>query len=248
MNEKEILVAKSYQGLPIMCDPYEVNGRKYVKVKLKSGNLKQVRVYSQKEYAKYNPEVKIIQPAKSKRDTLGFGEKGFIWIFKGATPGATYENLDWFRASPCRYTRVWGWYLPSNIEMPDPLPANIEPMKLSWDQVSFEDQLITDEEIVKVVDSMLYDAGTSRHIGKVGDRIEFDATCTRVSMSQSIYGISYFIVLTDSEGNIYTWNTTSRSLDEGKPYHIKGTVKAHNTFRNTAQTALTRCRVEEIDE
>ena len=243
MDERKILVAKSYQGLPFVSEPYEMNGKEYIKVRMKNGTIKQVRSYSEKEYAKYNPEVKIVKPAKSRRDILGFGEQGFIWIFKGET----YENLDWFRASPCRYTRVWGWYLPSDIEMPDPIPSNVEPIKLDWADVSLDDQLIPEDQIVKVVDGMLYDAGESRHVGKVGDRVEFDGTCTRATINQSQFGISYFYVFESDEGNIFTWGTSARSLDEGARYHVRGTVKEHTTFRNTQQTVLTRCKVEDIE-
>ena len=237
------LVAKSYENLEQVCEPYTMNGKEYVKVRMKNGSIKQVRAYSEAEYRKYNPEVKIIKPAKSRRDILGFGEKGYIWIFKGET----YENLDWFHSSPCRYARTWGWYLPSDIEMPSPLPTNVEPLKLEWDEVSFEDQLISEDQIKEVVDKMLYDAGTSRYIGKIGDRLEMDVTCKKASISQSIYGISYFYVFEDSEGNVYTWGTSARSLDEGIQYHLKGTVKDHSTYRNVCQTVLTRCKVEEIE-
>ena len=44
------LVAKSYQGLEQICEPYTVNGRMYVKVRTKSGTEKQVRAYSEKEF------------------------------------------------------------------------------------------------------------------------------------------------------------------------------------------------------
>ena len=238
------LVAKSYQNLEQVGDVYQVNGRDYIQVRMKNGSLKQVRAYSQKEYAKYNPEVKIIQPAKSRRDTLGFGEKGYIWIFKGET----YENLDWFHLSPCRYARTWGWYLPSNEEMPDPIPVNIEPVKLEWADVSFEDELIPEDQIVKVVDSLIYEKGTSRHVGEVGDRIEDDVVCTRATSSVGAYGMSYFYVFTNSEGVVYTWGTSAKVLEQGKSYHIRGTLKSHEVYRNNPQNALTRCKVEELSE
>lgn len=243
MNENKALVAKSYENLEQVCEPYIMNGKEYVKVRMKNGSIKQVRAYSEAEYRKYNPEVKIIKPAKSRRDILGFGEAGYIWIFKGET----YENLDWFHSSPCRYTRVWGWYLPSTEEMPSPLPANIEPIRLNWDDVSFEGQLIDEDQIKQIVDKMLYDAGTSRYIGKVGDRLEMDVVCNKASVSQSIYGLSYFYVFSDDEGNVYTWGTSARALDEGVRYHLKGTVKDHSTYKNVCQTVLTRCKVEEIE-
>lgn len=243
MNENKALVAKSYENLEQVCEPYTMNGKEYVKVRMKNGTIKQVRSYSPSEYAKYNPEVKVIQPAKSKRDILGFGEKGYIWIFKGET----YENLDFFHASPCRYARTWGWYLPSDIEMPSPLPANIEPLKLGWDEVSFEDQLISEDQIKEVVDKMLYDAGTSRYIGKIGDRVEFNGKLMKMSISQTAFGISYFYVFESDEGDIYTWGTSARSLEEGKRYHIRGTIKDLTIFRNNKQNVLTRCKVEEIN-
>lgn len=242
MDERKILVAKSYQGLPFVSDPYTINGREYVKVRMKNGSIKQVRSYSEKEYAKYNPEVKIIKPAKSKREILGFGEQGFIWIFKGET----YENLDFFRASPCRYTRLWGWYLPSDIEMPDPLPTNIEPLKLDWDDISFDGDLIAEDKIVRFVDQMIYDEGESEYVGEIGDRLDIDVVCTRASVSQSAYGLSYFYVFQSDEGNIFTWGTSSKVLEEGVNYHVRGTVKGHAVYRNTKQTNLTRCKVEEI--
>ena len=236
------LVAKSYENLEQLTDPYEVNGKMYVKVRMKNGQPKQVRAYSEKEYAKYNPEVKIIKPAKSRRDSLGFGEAGYIWIFKGET----YDNLEWFRASPCRYTRVWGWYLPSNEEMPSPLPANIEPIKLEWDDVSLDGQLISEDEMTKVVDKLLYDESTSQFVGNVGDRVDLEVVCTRVSETQSMYGISYFHVFKAIDGNIFTWGTTSKCLEEDKIYHLRGTVKGHQTYKGQNQTTLTRCKVEEV--
>ena len=238
MSEKKALVAKSYQNLPQITDIYTVNGRNYVKVMTKSGP-KQVRAYSEKEYEKYNPEVKIIKPAKSRRDVLGFGEQGFIWLFKGET----YENISWFHDSPCRYARTWGWYLPSNVEMPDPLPANITPVKLEWDEVSFEDQLISEDQIKAVADAKLFDPSPSKHVGKIGDRLDLMLTCDKAVQSQSIYGISTFHVFHDQHDNIFTWSTTSKCLEEGETYHIKGTVKGHDTYRNAAQTALTRCSI-----
>ena len=55
--------------------------------------------------------------------------------------------------------------------------------------------------------------------------------------------ISTFHVFHDQHDNIFTWSTTSKCLEEGETYHIKGTVKGHDTYRNAAQTALTRCSI-----
>ena len=65
----DALVAKSYQNCEQVTEPYMANGRQYVKVRMPNGTIKQVRAYTEAEYRKYNPEVKIIQPAKSKKTT-----------------------------------------------------------------------------------------------------------------------------------------------------------------------------------
>ena len=51
----EIYVAKSYQGLPIVEEPYEKNKKMYCKVRLKSGKVKEIRVYNPAEYEKMYP-------------------------------------------------------------------------------------------------------------------------------------------------------------------------------------------------
>ena len=239
----EILVAKSYEKLEKVGEVFTSNGRQYINVRMKNGSLKSVRVYTEKEYAKFYPEVKIVQPAKSRRDVLGFGEAGYIWIFKGNT----YENIDWFRASPCRYARPWGWYLPSNIEMPDPLPVDITPIKLLWEQVSVDEQLKKEEEIEEFVNSLIYDESPSEFIGEIGDRIEVELTCDKAMPIMNTYGTNYFHTFHDDCGNVYIWSTTSRLLETDVTYKVRGTVKEHSVYKNVKQTILTRCKCEEVE-
>lgn len=236
------LVAKSYIGLEQVTEPYTLNGKQYVKVRTKKGDIKQVRAYDEVEYRKYNPEVTIVQPAKSRRDILGFGEAGYIWVFKGNT----YENLTWFQNSPCRFARPWGWYLPSENELPALMPTNITPIKLEWEKVSVEDQLLPEDKLTEYLDSILYDPGTAEYVGSIGARIEADVICTRAVVNQSYYGLSTFHVFEDEKGNIYTWNTAAKSLNQGDHYHLKGTIKEYKTYRNKKQNVLSNCRVTEI--
>ena len=241
------LVAKTYEGLPQVCDPYEVNGKKYVKVQLKNGSTKTVRAYSEREYAKFYPEVKIIKPAKSQRDTLGFGEAGFIWVFKGDT----YSALDWFRYQPTRYTRMWGWYLPSDMEMPQPIPAGVTPVKLPWDAVCTEDgmHLKDEKEVTDIAADYIYDAGESEWVGKVGDRLKnIVVTCTRISHVLGYYGETTIYNFVDENGNHLMWSTTSsQDIEEDGVYLLSGTIKSLDKYKAVKQTVLNRCKVTEID-
>lgn len=244
---EQIYVAKSYQSLERVGDPYVVNGKRFIKVRMKNGSLKQVRAYDFKEYKKYYPDAEPITKEKvgTQRDVLGFGEQGWIWVFKGDT----YSVNDWFKAAPTRFTRFWGWYLPSDMEMPDPLPAGITPTKLYWEQVGKEDGwLKTDEEVTAAVESVIYDAGTSVFMGTIGVRMEVDFVCTKVIQVDGAYGQLNVYTFHDEAGNEYVWMTNSKILNEGTHYVGKGTVKAHQVYHGVNQTHLSRCALKEVEE
>ena len=92
-------VAKSYKELPQCGEPYEKNGRMYIVVECKNGHRKEVRWYTDQEYAKMYPDDakpsagtgicggKKIRPTK---EVLGF-KNGYIYILKGDT----YPLVDW---------------------------------------------------------------------------------------------------------------------------------------------------------
>ena len=144
----EILVAKTYQGLPIVQEPYEKNKKMYCKVRLKSGSEKEVRVYSQKEYEKMYPA----PPAKWKpqRELLGFGEDGFILVFNNAP-----EFEEFYERGPFRYHRVFGWYLPGNEIVPALLPG-IVPKVLSWEIVGGDNgELIAEDKLIKAFNKFI---------------------------------------------------------------------------------------------
>jgi hypothetical protein len=140
----EILVAKSYQGLPVVEEPYVKSGKTYCKVKMKSGSVKEVRTYTQKEYDKMYPA----PPAKWKpqREILGFGEDGYIIIFNGAGP-----HEEFFEQSIARYHRVWGWYIPSNETVPV-LPDGVTAVMLPWEHVGGDNgELYAEADVIEGV-------------------------------------------------------------------------------------------------
>ena len=140
---EEIFVAKSYIGLPFIGEPYIKNKKKYIKVQLKSGKEKEIRIYNSSEYEKMYPA-----PApkwKPQRELLGFGEDGFILIFNNKPEFETF-----YEKGPFRYHRVFGWYLPGNEIVPALLPG-IVPKVLSWEIVGGENgELIAEDKLIKV--------------------------------------------------------------------------------------------------
>lgn len=240
------MVAKSYIGLEQIGDHYTKNGREYIKVKTKSGTQKEVRWYTEQEFAKMYPNdnadpdlaagIKRLKPLKS---TLGF-DKGYITIFKGDT----YTNLDYFRESNARYHNSFGWYVVSTEQVDDILPYGIEPVQLFWDDIAIdENHLKTASDIDKVISNLIYDPTPSQYVGEVGDRITVEIKVKSNVTKETYFGTSHIMVFIDKNENEYVWITTAKSLVVGEVYKITGTVKEHKEFKNSKQTVLTRCRV-----
>jgi len=238
------MVAKSYQNLEIATDIYSVNGRTYVKVRLGNGSLKQVRWYSDKEYARMYG-VEVVDHSndpfyKTQKEVLGFGE-GYITIFKGDTYAAKEE----LKAAGARYTRLWGWGIAGGEEVPE--IEGIEPIRLDWELVGKDDEVLkSDDEVIAVVESMTCEPSTSEFVGQIGERIRgILVKVTRAFQIDGYYGQSTVHNFEDEDGNVYTWITSSKSLPEGSVYWLDGTIKDHKTYKNVKQTVLTRCKVVE---
>ena len=247
---ENILVAKSYQGLPRIGEVFISSGKQYINVRLKSGKLKMVRVYSEKEYHRLYPEsaVKVDHSNdpywKPQKIVLGF-EKGYITIFKGDLA----KEEEWFRASICRYTRFWRWYVPSTEEVPADLPAGIEPVRLYWKDVcKDEENLMDNEEKIKAhVYSLVCEKSNSEFVGEIGQRLDLTLTVSRVIELDGNYP-STMHFFTDEYENVFIWTTASKHLAVNKTYKMRGTIKDHRTYKNEKQTILTRCmNIQEVE-
>lgn len=92
------------------------------------------------------------------------------------------------------------------------------------------------------------DRAKSRHQGEEGDRLKIRATvASKVRLPDDHYGYRvqsrHILKLRDAAGSIYVWFASTRNLpDEDDQIQLTGTVSKHDTYRDTAQTCLTRCR------
>lgn len=241
----EGLVAKSYQGLKQICEPYQgEKNRWYVKVRTNSGEEKEVRFYTEAEYRKIYKDVPAgpLRIPGDQKTALGFGKLGFIWIFKGYNNAKHY---DFFSASPARYARTWGWYEVSSENIPDwfyDIPEGVQPIRLYWNDVGQENgQLKPEQEVTNFCDTLLYDAQPSEFHGEVGERLELTLTVTNAIELEGKYGHSIMHVMENENGDVFLWTTSSKHWNPETVHHLRGTVKAHNVYRGTKQTVLTRC-------
>lgn len=255
------MVAKSFQNMKILCEPYEKNGKMYVRVlNKKTQKEREVRFYTEKEYIKLygplpedkkeekNSSTKTVGAYRStakdhvgdpywkpQKDVLGF-INGYITIFKGNT----YAHKDYLKSIGCMYKKLWGWCLSSDKELPEDFPVDLTPVKLYWDKVGNEEgNLYTDADVKEEVDKLIYDPGASEWQGSIGERLDLYVTIVRALEIGDFGDILH--IMKDSNENEYVWKTSARRLEEAKTYHLRGTVKEHKSFRNVKQTVLTRC-------
>ena len=96
----------------------------------------------------------------------------------------------------------------------------------------------------------------SKHLGKVGEKIEFDALLLGCFPHETQYGVSYITKMITPSGDILTWfasndmttddpaaAATEGLLCKGVTVHVTGTVKKHDSYKNQLQTVVTRCTV-----
>jgi hypothetical protein len=211
---------------------------------VKLDNGKQVRWYTDAEYAKmYGDAPAVPQKPKTEKEALGFAE-GFITIFKGDT----YAAIEWFRASVCKYNKIFGWYVPSTEEIPCDIPLGLEPIRIEWDCVSAEDGVsLRSESFAKeYAQQFLFEPSLSEFLGEIKDRLELEVTVKKAVELNGFYGRSTMHIMEDAVGNVLVWTTSAKTLVEGNQYNLRGTVKAHSIYKNTKQTVLTRCTVTEV--
>lgn len=234
------MVAKSFQSMKQLDEPFCEKGKMYVNVQNeKTGTIRKVRWYTESEYVKMYGE-KVNAPAKvfkTQKKVLGF-ENGYVTIFKGDT----YANLEWFQKSIARYCKLWGWYIVSTEAVPFDLPTDLEPIELKWELVGEEEGCLKPEADVKsAVESILYDKGDSTFQGAVGERLDLEIEVIAAHKRDGYYGEQTIHYMIDTSGNQYLWSTASKSWEVGDKHHIKGTVKEHKVIRNVETTVLTRC-------
>jgi hypothetical protein len=236
------MVAKSFQGMTLLCEPYENNKKMYVKIRNeKTGTERVVRWYTESEYIKMYPEEKdkivVTTKVNPQKEVLGF-TKGYITIFKGNIE----DNLEWFENSIARYCRWWGWYIISTDEIPADLPQGIEAIKLDWEKVGESNGLLKSETfITQYIENLTYGENKSDYVGSIGERLDIVVTVTTSETTAAFRGTSTFHVFQDDKGNAFSWTTSAKTWEVGEKKHIRGTIKSHEVIKGIKTTVLTRC-------
>lgn len=89
------------------------------------------------------------------------------------------------------------------------------------------------------------DTPASEYVGNIGERINLRAECVYNMPLETMYGMSeLYIFVTPAGEKVKTFYSGSKwSCDTGETYHLTGTVKKHEEYRNEKTTILTRVSV-----
>lgn len=140
------MVAPSFQSLTMISKkPYVgKTGKLYVKVLTKNGAEREVRWYSEMEYARsFEKDMKEKYPSNWRKISLGFS-LGDITIFAG--PADNYA--DWFAAKGMWWNKWFGYHCVSYRPLPSDIPADLIPIKVEWKDVSIDDATLKDDKVV----------------------------------------------------------------------------------------------------
>ena len=231
------MVAKSFQKFECVGEPFKENGKMYVNL----SNGRKVRWYTEAEYLKLYPEDKEAAAANldnkfNFRKTLGFGERGFIYIFQGDT----YAHKDELYLAKARYHNYWGWYIIEGIECPQ--IEGLTPVKLEYDKISINDyQLKPENTIREYVDSLIYPDTDTEYNGNIGDRLEIEVEVIKAVQLENQFGITTIHTMKDWDGHLYNWTTSAKQWPSGSFHKIRGTVKEYKKYHGDKITVLTRC-------
>jgi hypothetical protein len=84
----------------------------------------------------------------------------------------------------------------------------------------------------------------SEWVGDFGSRVEFDLTYLGEYSFGSYYGTCTIYRFREGANNNVVWmSSVCESFEAGKVYHVKGTVKKHDVYRDEKQTTLSRVKV-----
>ena len=234
-------VARTYEKYPIEGEVYKKDGKNYVKVRAKSG-LKEVRWYSDAERARMDKAAGITEKKDimdfNARHAFGFGEKGYITLYKGKNV-EEWANRDrtniWFNLTFLYYT-------PSKFESPEIL-TDVTPVRLNWvDVQDHDDRMKPHEEVKKIVEALLYEEGMSKFQGNVNDWLQKTVTVTEKKTNETHFGTKHTYTLEDSEGNAYIWETGAKDYPHNKTISLKMKVKEHKEIKGTKTTVVWYCK------
>lgn len=232
-------VAKTYEKMALVGEPFQENGRMYVYVDAPKGQ-KKVRWYSDAEYRRMYPNAAVENDIMNfnARHAFGFGSEGYITLYKGSNVEEWAEN----DRRNIYYNLTFGYYTPGRLELPS-LIDGIQPIQLKWEEVAAEgNKMRPHEEVQKLVASLINDTSVSNYQGQVNEWIQKEVKVREKKTKDSRYGDKHTYTLEDSENNMYIWETGAKNYSITQTISLKMKVKEHKEINGAKVTVVWYCK------
>lgn len=146
-----MLVAPSFESYEFIGEPFDKGGKQYIRARNpKTGNERDIRVYTEHEYAKAYPQ-------KSPKDKGAYGglkhargfDNGYVTIIKNNRS----DDEQWLCQSCARYAVGMGWYIVSTDTIPEDAPKHFKYIRMTWEEFCDGDDchMKSPEEISKII-------------------------------------------------------------------------------------------------
>lgn len=169
-------------------------------------------------------------------------ENGYTYI----AVGDTYSIKEELKKAGAKFSKELGWSFKED-------PVKFKTVKIELDSIAHKsDKGIyhlneNTPELIKSMQQMFIEPTNSEWVGNVGDKITVLCILKDTHQFQGAFGLTTVFTFSDENENSIVWMTTkSIPLSVGDECALKGTIKAHNTFRGDKQTILTRCSYEKF--
>lgn len=173
-----------------------------------------------------------------------FNEHGITYV----AVGDTFSIKEELKKAGAKFSRELGWSFKED-------PDEFETVKIHIDDVAhksdrgiyhFNENVM---EMMKEIQSQFIKPTNSKWVGEIGEKLRTWGTLSNTHQFQGSFGLTTVYTFKDEQGNSIVWMTTKNiPIDIGDFCEIRGTVKAHNTFRGDKQTLLSRCQCYKINE
>ena len=266
-------VAKSYEHMEIITEPFLKNGRKYVRVKGKcdrcggsgiwswgpyggtcfkcngSGNdIQEVRWYTDKERAAQDKAAEKRAEARVQRqlerDAYEQGAE-----YNGFTDGFVIAILGNTYEIKDELKEAGAKYtrgLGWHFDSKEKVPAKYadRTRMIMWEDASVDGKIKSVEELEKLV-AVAAPTDCSIHMFTVGERVR-GLTLKVIKVWE---GPGYTMhTMVDEENNVFMWTTSSRTIAVDSQVTMDVTIKEHTEYKGVKQTVLTRPRIKEVVE
>lgn len=88
------------------------------------------------------------------------------------------------------------------------------------------------------------DAATSKHVGTIGERRDFDLTCLFRTSFEGSFGYVHIHGFKDADGNTVIYKGSNIIAAKGDVVTLKATIKDHGERDGVAQTIISRPKVK----